>query len=107
MSYPFGVLNNAKDFKTHKSKPAKYGLFYCLDDTRIMSHTGLLYKENNMKKKFNHAYDFAFEVVSQKEDASDVTATMLRFECAKRINSLRDDELLEACGVFNTMETDQ
>lgn len=58
-------------------------------------------------KTFNHAYDFAFEVVSQKEDASDVTATMLRFECAKRINSLCDDELLEACGVFDTMENDQ
>jgi len=59
------------------------------------------------EKTFNHAYDFAFEVVSNKEDASDVTGAMLRYECIKRINDLCDDELLEACGIYDTTETDQ
>ena len=53
-------------------------------------------------KTFNHAYDFAFEVVSNKEDASDVTATMLRDACIKRIKAICDEEILEACNCFDT-----
>ena len=37
-----------KELKTHKLKPANRGLFYCLDVTPIISHTGLLYEETKM-----------------------------------------------------------
>ena len=37
-----------KELKIHKLKPANRGLFYCLDVTPIISHTGLLYEENKM-----------------------------------------------------------
>lgn len=38
--------------------------------------------------KYNHAFDIAFEVVSEKEDGSDVTADMMRAALEKRIASL-------------------
>lgn len=52
--------------------------------------------------KFNHAYDFAFEVVSDRDDAEDVTAPMLRAALLKRINRLTDEELLEAASWFDS-----
>ena len=55
-------------------------------------------------KTFNCYVAFAFKVVSNKED---VTATMLREACINRINEIDDEELLEACGIYDTMETDQ
>ena len=63
----------------------------------------LLMKDEQMKT-FNHAFDFAFDVISNKKDASDVTPNMLRDACIKRINSICDEEILEACGIFDTME---
>jgi len=53
---------------------------------------------------FNHAYDFAFEVISQKEDGEDVTPAMLRQACIERIKSISDQEILEACGLFDTFQ---
>ena len=53
---------------------------------------------------FNHAYDFAFEVISQKEDGEDVTPTMLRQACIERIKGISDREILEACGLFDTFK---
>jgi hypothetical protein len=53
--------------------------------------------------KYNHAYDFAFEVVSSAENAEDVTPQMLRKALLKRVNELPDEELKEACGCFDTM----
>lgn len=53
--------------------------------------------------KYSHAYDFAFEVVSSKEDASDVTANMIAEACIARMQRLPDDEILEACGLYDTM----
>lgn len=55
--------------------------------------------------KFNHAFDFAFEVKTDKP-ADDVTAAELRAALLKRANSLTDEELIEACGCFDTMEGD-
>ena len=55
---------------------------------------------------WNHAYDFAFEVVSQKEDGEDVTAAMLRQACVERIKSISDREILEACGLFDSFEVE-
>ena len=62
------------------------------------------YVTNDFTMVYNHAYDFAFEVISAKEDASDVTGEMLRTACIERITRLPTDELLEACGRFDTHE---
>lgn len=53
---------------------------------------------------FNHAFDFAFEVISDDEEAEDVTPAMLREALLKRVNTLSDRELVEACGRYDTME---
>lgn len=55
-------------------------------------------------KKFNHAYDFAFEVISARDDAEDVTAAMLRAALLERVNRLTDAELHEACGWYDSFE---
>lgn len=56
--------------------------------------------------KYNHAFDVAFIVISEKEDATDVTPMMLAVALNKRIASLlNDDEFLEAVGCpFDTYE---
>jgi hypothetical protein len=53
---------------------------------------------------FNHAYDFAFEVISEKENGEDVTPVMLRQACLERITKISDKEIMEACGLFDTFE---
>jgi hypothetical protein len=55
---------------------------------------------------FNHAYDFAFEVISQKENGEDVTPAMLRQSCIERIKTISDREILEACNLFDTFEVE-
>ena len=54
--------------------------------------------------KFNHAYDFAFEVISDRDDAEDVTAPMLRAALLERINRLTDEEMLAAASWFDSYE---
>ncbi len=52
-----------------------------------------------MKLKYNHAYDFAFEIISEHEGGDDVTPEMLRDACIARIKRCyKDGELDEACG---------
>jgi len=58
------------------------------------------------KLKFNHAYDIAFEVLSSREDAEDVTANKLRRALRKRLRGMSDLEIMEACGRFDTMKRD-
>jgi hypothetical protein len=53
---------------------------------------------------FRHAYDFAFELASSEQDAADVTAEMLRAALIRRARTLSGDELLEACGRFDTVD---
>lgn len=53
--------------------------------------------------QFNHAFDFAFEVKTEKE-AEDVTAAELRAALLERANRLSDEDLLEACDCFDTFE---
>lgn len=53
--------------------------------------------------KFNHAFDFAFEVKTDNE-ADDVTAAELRAALLERANRLTDAELIEACGCYDTLE---
>ena len=54
--------------------------------------------------RFNHAYDFAFEVISDRDDAEDVTAHMLRAALLERINRLTDEEMLAAASWFDSCE---
>lgn len=53
---------------------------------------------------FRHAFDFAFELPSREQDAADVTAEMLRRALIQRASTLSAEELLEACGRFDTVE---
>ena len=53
---------------------------------------------------FRHAFDFAFELLSREHDAADVTAEMLRRALIQRASTLSAEELLEACGRFDTVE---
>lgn len=53
---------------------------------------------------FRHAFDFAFELVSREHDAADVTAEMLRAALIRRASAVSAEELLEACGRFDTVE---
>lgn len=57
--------------------------------------------------KYNHAFDFAFEVTSENFDGSDVTPSMLRSALIFRALTIDDEEIIEACGApFDTMESD-
>lgn len=53
---------------------------------------------------WNHAYDFAFEVQSKDEHATDVTGADLRKALRARLDALSDDELLKACNAFDSFE---
>tara|TARA_R110000737_G_scaffold163548_1_gene191147 strand:- start:251 stop:424 length:174 start_codon:yes stop_codon:yes gene_type:complete len=54
--------------------------------------------------KYSHAFDFAFELNSDREDASDVTAAMMRAALLNRIADMPVAEFVEACGKFDTAE---
>lgn len=57
--------------------------------------------------RFNHTYDFAFDVQSDKDDGSDVTPDMLITALRHRIDRIeREDkaEFLEACGLLDSTE---
>jgi hypothetical protein len=49
--------------------------------------------------RFNHAFELAFSLETDREDASDVTPEMLREALLERIRTLdANNELAEACG---------
>ena len=53
---------------------------------------------------YNHAFDFAFEVVSMDEWGEDVTPAMIRAELINRANNISDQEIMEACGRFDSFD---
>lgn len=57
-----------------------------------------------MATKWNHAYDFGFEVKSNDEHAGDVTGADLRKALQARLDSLSDTDLLGACDAFDSCE---
>ena len=58
--------------------------------------------------RFNHAYSFGFEVLSNSGDAEDVTPTMLRAALLARIERLSDTDLAQACDApWDTMQEQQ
>lgn len=59
-------------------------------------------------KKYNHAYDIGFSLISSTEDASDVTPEMFRTALVNRIEQLdKDNEWAEVVHApFDTYEED-
>ena len=57
-----------------------------------------------MTMQYHHAYDFAFEVVSNDPEAEDVTPAMIRAAMLDRVNRLSDDDLMRACSCYDTYE---
>ncbi len=52
---------------------------------------------------YNHALDIAFEVVTKDKEGEDIQGVVLRNALQKRLDSLSDEELEEACGApFDT-----
>ena len=61
--------------------------------------------------RYNHAFDIAFEVISDHEEGDDITPEMLRDALQKRITSLDESqsdkgEWHEACGLFDTFKVE-
>lgn len=56
--------------------------------------------------RFNHMYDVAFSIESDKEDASDVTPAMLIEGLRRRLKSLTDEDA-EAFGLCDTYEIER
>jgi len=54
--------------------------------------------------KYNHAYDFAVEVISERDDAEDVTPAMIRTALLERISRLTDAELIDAANWYGCPE---
>ena len=57
--------------------------------------------------RYNHMYDFAFEVLSDHPEGEDVTPAMLIAACRARLNRIEADggaEMLLACGLCDTFE---
>lgn len=57
-------------------------------------------------RRFNHAFDFAFEVKTEK-DPDDVTGAELRAALIERANRLSDKEMLEACNCYDSFEEEE
>ena len=57
--------------------------------------------------RFNHTYDFAFDVQSNSDDGDDITADMLIEALRHRIDRIErenKEEIHEACGLIDTTE---
>ena len=71
----------------------------------ILEHMWLGEEVKPKPVRYSHAFDINFEVVSEKEDGSDITHTMLRDVIRERISNMPNDDLLrEAVHFFDTME---
>lgn len=57
--------------------------------------------------RFNHAYDFAFEVLSDDFYAKDVTPAMIRQALIERATRISDDEIMEACSCYDTFQIEE
>jgi hypothetical protein len=54
--------------------------------------------------KWNHAFDFCFEVITDHEDSDEVPASLIRAHLIERATRLSDEEILEACSCIDSME---
>ena len=59
------------------------------------------------KPRYNHAYDFAFEVISEHPEGEDVTPAMLLAACRARLDRIEAErdgaEMLEAAERFDSI----
>jgi hypothetical protein len=58
-----------------------------------------------MTKVYNHAFDFAFEVITDTKDPDSITAAMLIEACRDRLDRIEADggsEMLHAAGWFDS-----
>ena len=61
-----------------------------------------------MPKNYNHAFELNMtEIMSKKEDASDVTGKQLRDKIEEILRDNSDDELREMCNCFDTIKEDE
>lgn len=58
------------------------------------------------KKKYNHAFDIAFEIESDLDDGSDITEEQFMTAIIKRALDTYNDGIIEECvgGSFDTYE---
>ena len=63
--------------------------------------------ETPPKPRYSHAFTFAFEADSHREDAADLSGAELRDRLLERLNRLSDSEVVDTCGdPFGTCEID-
>jgi hypothetical protein len=61
---------------------------------------------SKQKKQFNHAFDFAFEVITDAEFGRDVAPEVIRDACIARMRRLSKEEIKEACNCFDSFEVE-
>ena len=57
-------------------------------------------------KQYNHAFDFAFEVITDEKDPQAVDPQAIRDACIKRMRDISDAEIREACSCFDSFMTE-
>ena len=96
----------SKGYSEGKSDGYDAGYDIGYEDCEMEESEKAHHKAQRDMPKFNHAFDFAVEVVSEKEDSSDVTPKMLIAALRDRINRLEAEDkgagMLDACGLLDT-----
>ena len=58
--------------------------------------------------RYNHAYSFGFEVISDNEDGTDVTGAQLRAAMIAKLAKSTDQDITECCDCpWDTFEIDE
>ena len=55
--------------------------------------------------KYNHMLDFAFEVISEKQDGSDITPEMIHVAIAKRLILIAESKEYDIGGTFGLCDS--
>jgi len=91
-------------FKTYGKAKEKFDLMV----KNAKSVSELIKEEavsNNMK--YNHAFDFAYEVATDIEDPDKIDPEVLRAACIKRMQTMDAKEIHEACECFDTLNVEE
>jgi len=60
-----------------------------------------------MSKRYNHAFDFAFEVETIHQNPDRIACHEIRYRLIERAARISDQELREACECFDTCEIEK
>jgi hypothetical protein len=60
-----------------------------------------------MTKRYNHAFDFAFEVETVHKNPDRIATREIRYRLIERAARISDKELREAIGCYDTFEIDE